>query len=67
MYQEGARLTEIRKVEAMDNEMSVFKSFMRGLLRDLKELKKAIEGDDKEKAKSIIDDLIKDTQSGIED
>lgn len=67
MYQEGARLTEIRKVEAMDNEMSVFKSFMRGLLRDLKELKKAIESDDKEKAKSIIDDLIKDTQSGIED
>lgn len=50
-----------------ENNMSVFKSYLRGLLRQLKELNSALENGDSEKAKSIVEQLIEDTQKGIED
>ena len=51
----------------MENEMSVFKSYLRQLLRRLKELKDANEAGDKEKVTRIIQELLDDAQSGIED
>lgn len=50
-----------------DNEMSVFKSYLRRLLRGLKELKEALNNKDYERVEKLIDELIEDTQSGIED
>ena len=50
-----------------DNTMSVFKSYLRGLLVTLEDLKKAIKEKNLEKAEALVDRLIKDTQSGIED
>ena len=47
--------------------MSVFKSYLRRLLQDLKDLREAIENNETEKVKKIIDNLIEDTQKGIED
>ena len=49
------------------NDMSVFKSYLRNLLRRLKELEKAFIAKDEEKVKELIRELIEDTQSGIED
>lgn len=51
----------------MDEDMSVFKSYLRQLLRRLKELQKAHESGDKEKVKKIIEELVDDTQNGLED
>lgn len=51
----------------MVEDMSVFKSFLRGLMRQLKELKKALDEQDFERAENIVDNLIDDTQKGIED
>lgn len=48
-------------------EMAVFKSYLRNLLRALINLRKAIETNDKEKSLEIINQLIEDTQKGIED
>ena len=48
-------------------DMSVFKSYLRRLLQDLKDLKKALENKEYEKASQIIDNLIDDTQKGLED
>lgn len=48
-------------------EMAVFKSFLRMQLRLLKELKEALEKNDTEAAKLMVDQLIEDTQKGIED
>ena len=48
-------------------EMAVFKSYLRSLLRQLKELKEALAEKDLEKADLLIDQLIEDTQKGIED
>lgn len=48
-------------------DMSVFKSYLRRLLQDLKDLKETIKAKDYEKAEKMIDKLIDDTQSGIED
>ena len=48
-------------------EMSVFKSYLRRLLQDLKDLKEALNGEDKEKVEKMVDQLIDDTQKGIED
>lgn len=50
-----------------ENEMSVFKSYLRRLLRGLKELKEALNNKDYERVEKLIDELIEDTQSGIED
>ena len=47
--------------------MSVFKSYLRRLLQDLKDLKEALENKDYDKAEKLINLLIGDTQSGIED
>lgn len=49
------------------NEMAIFKSFLRGLLRQLVELKKAIQTKDFSMAEQLVDRLIEDTQKGIED
>lgn len=48
-------------------EMAVFKSYLRRLMRDLKDLKEAISNKDFERAGKLIDDLIEDTQKDIED
>jgi len=50
-----------------ENNMSVFKSYLRRLLRGLKELKEALNNKDYSKAERLVDELIEDTQSGIED
>lgn len=50
-----------------ENEMSVFKSYLRRLLQDLKDLKETLEKKDFDKAEKLIDNLIDDTQKGIED
>lgn len=47
--------------------MAVFKSYLRRLMRDLKDLKKAIKEKNLEEAERLIDDLIEDTQKDIED
>ena len=48
-------------------EMAVFKSYLRSLMRDLKDLKKAIMEKNFEEAERLINDLIEDTQKDIED
>ncbi len=48
-------------------EMAVFKSYLRRLMRDLKDLQKAIKEKNTEEAERIINDLIEDTQKDIED
>lgn len=47
--------------------MSVFKSYLRRLLQDLKDLREAIDNNEIDKVKKIVDNLIEDTQKGIED
>ena len=51
----------------MSEDMSVFKSYLRGLLQDLKDLREALKSKDSEKVESMVDRLIDDTQKGIED
>lgn len=51
----------------MSEEMSVFKSYLRRLLQDLKDLKEALKNKEYEKADIMVDKLIDDTQKGIED
>ena len=46
-------------------EMSVFKSFLRSLMRQLKALEKALLENDTQKAKKIVSEIIEDTQKGI--
>lgn len=48
-------------------EMSVFKSYLRRLLQDLKDLNKALKNKDYENAEEMTEKLIEDTQKGIED
>ena len=48
-------------------EMSVFKSYLRRLLQDLKDLREAIKNGDYEKAEEMTERLIDDAQKGIED
>lgn len=50
-----------------ENTLSVFKSYLRRLLQDLKDLKETLKDKDYEKAEGMIDNLINDTQKGIED
>ncbi len=49
------------------NEMPVFKSFLRESLENQKEIEKAIEEGDTEKALELIRKMIDRTQKGIED
>lgn len=51
----------------MSEDMSVFKSYLRRLLQDLKDLKEVLKAKDYEKAEKMVDRLIDDTQKGIED
>ena len=51
----------------LTEEMSVFKSYLRRLLQDLKDLKEALKSKEYERAETIVDKLIDDTQKGIED
>lgn len=51
----------------MNEDMSVFKSYLRRLLQDLKDLKEALRNKEYEKAENMVDKLIDDTQKGIED
>lgn len=51
----------------MLEEMSVFKSYLRRLLQDLKDLKEALKNKEFQKAEEMVDKLIVDTQKGIED
>lgn len=51
----------------MKEDMSVFKSYLRRLLQDLKDLKEALKNQEYDKAEKMVDRLIDDTQSGIED
>lgn len=48
-------------------DMAVFKGYLRGLMRQLKLLKKAISEKDLEQAERLIDELIEDTRHNIED
>ena len=47
--------------------MAVFKGYLRSLMRQLKLLKKAIDENNIEEAKKLIQELIEDTQKNIED
>lgn len=47
--------------------MSVFKSYLRLLIRQLKALKKAEEEGNKDEVRRIIEELLKDAQDGLED
>ena len=49
------------------NEMPVFKSFLRESLENQKEIEKALEEGDTEKALELIRKMIDRTQKGIED
>lgn len=51
----------------MSEEKSVFKSYLRRLLQDLKDLKGALDSKEYEKASVMTERLIDDTQKGIED
>lgn len=51
----------------MGEDMAVFKGYLRSLMRQLKLLKKAIDNNDTEEAKKLINELIEDTQNNIED
>lgn len=52
---------------SMSEEMSVFKSYLRRLIQDLKDLKEALHNKEYEKAEKMVDKLTEDTQKGIED
>ena len=58
------RTPERRKIS---EDMSVFKSYLRRLLQDLKDLREVLKSKDYEKAEKMVDQLIDDTQKGIED
>ena len=50
-----------------DNEnTAIFKGYLRKLLRDLKNVEKALINEDIKQAKNRIDDLIEDTQQDLE-
>ena len=51
----------------VNEDMAVFKGYLRSLMRQLKLLKNAIDKKDNEEAKKLIDELIEDTQNNIED
>lgn len=48
-------------------ETAIFKSYSRKLMRDLNDIKKALKEKDYESAEKLLDQLIEDTQKGIED
>lgn len=64
LSKDNRRKPERRK---MSEDMSVFKSYLRRLLQDLKDLREVLKSKDYEKAEKMVDQLIDDTQKGIED
>lgn len=48
-------------------ETAIFKSYSRKLIRDLNDIKETLKEKDYEKAEKLLDNLIEDTQKGIED
>lgn len=48
-------------------QMAVFKAYLRNLMRQLKALQKALDSNDNENAKTILSEIIEDTQNSIED
>lgn len=58
---------QAEKGETMNEEMSVFKSYLRRLLQDLKDLKEALKNKEHDKAENLVDKLIEGTQKGLED
>lgn len=62
----GQALDEKGEKDMME-EMSIFKGYLRSLMRQLKELKSALDANDNEKAKKLVNELIEDTQKNIED
>jgi len=48
-------------------DMSVFKSYLRRLLQDLKDLKNALRDKDYSRAEELVDTLITDTEHGLQD
>ena len=48
-------------------DILIFKSYLRGLMRQLKALKRAINNNDINEAEKLINELIEDTQNSIED
>ena len=52
--------------EQMD-EMPVFKSYLRKLMQDLKDVEKAADEKNEEKVKALLKQLIDDTQKDLED
>nr|DAG76486.1 MAG TPA: hypothetical protein [Caudoviricetes sp.] len=67
MVKEGKVLNEYEEERNLTEEMSVFKSYLRRLLQDLKDLKEALKNKEYERAEIMVDKLIDDTQKGIED
>lgn len=67
MVKEGKVLNEYEEERNLTEEMSVFKSYLRRLLQDLKDLKEALKNKQYEQAETMVDKLIDDTQKGIED
>ena len=51
----------------VDENLAVFKGYLRSLMRQLKALKKAIDNGSTDEAKLLINELIEDTQKNIED
>lgn len=49
------------------DDMPVFKSYLRRLIQDLKDIKDATAEKDIEKAEKLLEKLINDTQADIED
>lgn len=49
------------------DEMAVFKGYLRSMMRQLKALKDALDRNDINTAKKLVDELIEDTQKNIED
>ena len=50
-----------------ENSMSVFKSYLRRLLKELKDIEKAFEEKNDDQVRESLRQLIEDTQKGIED
>lgn len=53
--------------ENMSEESLIFKSYQRGLLRQLNKQKEAMTDRDYEAAEKLLDDLIADTKADIEE
>lgn len=47
--------------------MTIFKSYLRLLIRRLEDLEKANNADDSEEVKRLISELLKDAKDGLED